>query len=34
MIADLLTKALPRETVDQLRQMMGVVGEPSREELQ
>jgi len=34
MIADLLTKALPWETVDRLRRMMGVVGEPSREELQ
>jgi len=33
MIAD-LTKALPRETVDRLRRMMGVVGEPSQEELQ
>jgi len=29
MVADLLTKALPWETVDRLWQMMGVVGEPS-----
>ena len=34
MVADLLTKVLPWEMVDWLRWMMGIVGEPSREELQ